>query len=596
MTARVYIDCRSSGDEHWSFNIPIICKARRNAPCGSKTRFYLPSEQLAILRHLGIRDGGCESKRSILELIRIIRRENIPGNEIILLNINPLHLISLAVLEFKAKVSLYLHNEIFAFDFSIKALTKFYLWGFALRSTGHKICLICSSRYFSKLLSMAHGGNLSRVIKSYELLEPEDWQTLASNSSSVPYRLDYLYLGSLNRSRGAAAFDKFLQLHPTAKIAACGFRLSPKTKLLNGEFDRYERASPYLYAKLLLSADNIVVCLPGKAYRMGTSGIVSDAISAGVQILFIEQPSKEILRRVKQAKSRYAITIVNGRRLIIRDGKIGDHMLAMRYLIENGLEDSFYFSLRSKSVKAARIVSRTFLPSVQPASVLSREFFLSLGAIAGISWYCHPRPNPIYSFFMAALSKYTSIDLEYLAKEGTQYDPLGRQDALRAKHMQPLIHSSLGKYVVLAPESSEASKDMSANFVKSLLARLPSTKYINDDVKKIVLIGTQRIEVGNITSSVEIVNMCGQTDFAEMVNIIQHAMAVITVDSAPAHIAAYFGKNTIVFQHQKLREDYWYPSDPWVRNLTLPAIGCRGCEKVECPYGSNYCVSGNTLE
>lgn len=209
MTRILFIDCRSIGNEHWSFNVPIVTNSSRpqTEEADSEIFVCLPESQRRVLLALDIKFISLPYHFSRLATFYtyVIRRRK-EWDQIIILNSNPLHLITFCLFgNWGSNSKLYLHNEIFLFTYNLRAFIKYCLWRFAFYCIPKSLSLICSSRLFERLLVGTHRPRATTVVADYRMLEKSDWECLAKLSHVQAIRAKYLYLGSPNSSRELTA-------------------------------------------------------------------------------------------------------------------------------------------------------------------------------------------------------------------------------------------------------------------------------------------------------------------------------------------------------------------------------------------------------
>ncbi len=121
----------------------------------------------------------------------------------------------------------------------------------------------------------------------------------------------------------------------------------------------------------------------------------------------------------------------------------------------------------------------------------------------------------------------------------------------------------------------------------SLSSILEITSYLlRRNQEKIIFIGEQNVrgfseEIEKHLVSWRIINLCGKTDMAELVSLINRLTLLITPDSAPLHIAQAFGVKTIAFFGPTLAERHLVKTGD-VEIITCSGLSCKGCYKKEC--------------
>lgn len=137
------------------------------------------------------------------------------------------------------------------------------------------------------------------------------------------------------------------------------------------------------------------------------------------------------------------------------------------------------------------------------------------------------------------------------------------------------------KLVVVAPGSKSDLKKWPAPSYALLLDRLSLTQHC-----RVVLVG-DKADIADAkmiaqAMTVKPINLCGQTDFAGLLDVIERADLVITNDSAPLHIADALRRPTLAI---------FGPTDPRKygpryrhSQVARRTLFCAPCEKAQCRY------------
>ncbi len=101
-----------------------------------------------------------------------------------------------------------------------------------------------------------------------------------------------------------------------------------------------------------------------------------------------------------------------------------------------------------------------------------------------------------------------------------------------------------GEYIVMNPFASSEDKSMSVDWYIEFINKFEE---ISD--KKIILIGSKkdRTNVEKIVSATKnTVNLCGETNFRQVLYILKNSSAMINVDSGPTHYGSIYEKPQII--------------------------------------------------
>lgn len=604
--ALVLVDIRSQDYEHWSFNIPLVLDAIKSYHSGSQVYLCLPEPQIAILHSLRMPLNSVVIQNSITQFLHFILRQKREDLELVFLNINPVHLLMLFSLIPRSKgIKIYLHNEVFLNGFSLKGFLKALAWRLVLRlKYPSSVRFVASSRQFKRYLFKKGVRNPAIVVEPYRLLDRASWEMLASDQTSRLDNFDFLFLGSTNHSRGLDLLIDFATRNPDKRIAICGFRIVSEVAALPN-IVCYSAATPAQYASLLTKCSQVIVSFSGLSYRLGTSGIISDVCGAKRPVLINGRLPRALLNRMLESNIPIRTYELNRRILLIRDGKIGDHILAIRTLI-SGFPEFGYYSFKRSSIRFGREVLKLCFPgkSYETGLVFSIIFFRNILKFRpDIYWISHPKPNQLYLWLLMTVARLIDINLFRPVVCGNQYlSVLRKSDCTVIRGVESVklenvsfVHRHFEfepemKYTVLACDSSEDAKDLSNRSITQIISNDAVQRSLSLINKVLILVGKSRSNF-NETLPKGVYDLRGQTNLSELFHIIQMSEHVIGVDSAPIHIATLLGKKTTVLQNNRLFEPYWHPPVNLARNIVVRGLGCSGCNEASCPYGDNFCVN-----
>lgn len=146
------------------------------------------------------------------------------------------------------------------------------------------------------------------------------------------------------------------------------------------------------------------------------------------------------------------------------------------------------------------------------------------------------------------------------------------------------------KYILVSPSSKHYTK------------RYPAEKFheLLKDVKtKIILTGDANETDMNVCAYLEknligAVNLCGESDIADLAGLIKGAELVICNDSGVLHIAEALGKRTFVFFGSTVKEFGFYPQLESTTVLEDNDVKCRPCTHIgraDCPKKHFKCMN-----
>jgi ADP-heptose:LPS heptosyltransferase len=104
--------------------------------------------------------------------------------------------------------------------------------------------------------------------------------------------------------------------------------------------------------------------------------------------------------------------------------------------------------------------------------------------------------------------------------------------------------SSFGDYIAVNPFASSDDKSMSVDWYIEFINKFEK---ISD--KKIVLLGSKKDKERAeeiVQNTKNVINLCGETSFAEVLYILKNSYAMINVDSGPTHYGAIYEKPQII--------------------------------------------------
>ncbi len=137
--------------------------------------------------------------------------------------------------------------------------------------------------------------------------------------------------------------------------------------------------------------------------------------------------------------------------------------------------------------------------------------------------------------------------------------------------------------------------------------RLPVEKVI-EAIKKIpfpvlLLGGKEDSSNGQIIAShffeKQVINLCGRYNFHQSASLVKQSLAVLTNDTGLMHVAAAFGKKTIVFWGNTSPMLGMYPYKTKHINLENNPLSCRPCSKIgfnRCPKKHFKCMNELALD
>jgi len=119
-----------------------------------------------------------------------------------------------------------------------------------------------------------------------------------------------------------------------------------------------------------------------------------------------------------------------------------------------------------------------------------------------------------------------------------------------------------------------------------LIAQMPA------DEGKAILVGQDTTLMQSFRSNVRdprIINLVGKTSLPQLLILLQHARAVISADSGPAHMAAALGTPVLVLWSGTSAPETWRPRGKNVQILQNP-VPCQYCEESVCPVSGHPCM------
>lgn len=151
------------------------------------------------------------------------------------------------------------------------------------------------------------------------------------------------------------------------------------------------------------------------------------------------------------------------------------------------------------------------------------------------------------------------------------------------------------KYIILAPSSGHFTK----TFPKEIFAKL-FEDFSYKTGKKIVLVGENTTADLEICSYLEnrlngCINLCGKTDFKQLVSLIFYSEFVVCNDSGILHLSEMMNKKTFVFFGSTVKEFGFFPQLPGTTVFENNQISCRPCTKIgrsKCPKKHFNCMYG----
>jgi ADP-heptose:LPS heptosyltransferase len=106
----------------------------------------------------------------------------------------------------------------------------------------------------------------------------------------------------------------------------------------------------------------------------------------------------------------------------------------------------------------------------------------------------------------------------------------------------------------------------------------------------ITIIGKSRIQLPNLKS---ISNLSGKTTPTQMKDLIQLCDCIITTDSGPLHMAAFFKKMIVALIPPRYPLAYWYPFGSNIALVSEFLIPCRQIKCRSCNEYKNICINGD---
>ena len=104
--------------------------------------------------------------------------------------------------------------------------------------------------------------------------------------------------------------------------------------------------------------------------------------------------------------------------------------------------------------------------------------------------------------------------------------------------------SSFGEYIAINPFASSEDKSMSVDWYIDFINKFEK---ISD--KKIILLGSKKDKERAekiVQNTKNVVSLCGQTSFREVLHVLKNSFAMINVDSGPTHYGAIYQKPQII--------------------------------------------------
>ncbi|MGB9696869.1 MAG: glycosyltransferase family 9 protein [Ignavibacteria bacterium] len=156
-------------------------------------------------------------------------------------------------------------------------------------------------------------------------------------------------------------------------------------------------------------------------------------------------------------------------------------------------------------------------------------------------------------------------------------------------------HLLFDKYIVLAPSAGHFTK----TFPKELFAKL-FEKFSSHFLGKIVLVGDNTPADLEICSYLEArlnncINLCGKTDFKQLISLVFYSEFVVCNDSGILHLSEAMNKKTFVFFGSTVKEFGFFPQLSTTTVFENNEIGCRPCTKIgrsSCPKKHFNCMYG----
>jgi ADP-heptose:LPS heptosyltransferase len=107
----------------------------------------------------------------------------------------------------------------------------------------------------------------------------------------------------------------------------------------------------------------------------------------------------------------------------------------------------------------------------------------------------------------------------------------------------------------------------------------------------ITIIGKSRIQLTN-SNLISISNLSGKITLTQMKDLIQLCDCIITTDSGPLHLAAFFKKMIVALIPPRYPLAYWYPFGSNIALVSDYLIPCRQIKCTSCNEYKNICING----
>jgi heptosyltransferase-3 len=142
-------------------------------------------------------------------------------------------------------------------------------------------------------------------------------------------------------------------------------------------------------------------------------------------------------------------------------------------------------------------------------------------------------------------------------------------------------------YVVVHPGATAPSRGLSADLALDIGRRL-----VEDGWRVVVTGSAGDLALARAATPFGSVNLAGQTDFATLATVLQHAEAVVVGNTGPAHLAAAVGTPVVSLFAPVVPAERW---GPWrVPHVVLgdQTAGCAGTRARRCPVPGHPCLAG----
>ena len=147
-------------------------------------------------------------------------------------------------------------------------------------------------------------------------------------------------------------------------------------------------------------------------------------------------------------------------------------------------------------------------------------------------------------------------------------------------------------YRVYNVDAGTSAKRWPTEYFGQLIAQMPASE------GKAILVGQDTSLMQSFRSNVRdprIVNLVGKTSLPQLLVLLQHARAVISADSGPAHMAAALGVPVLVLWSGTSAPEIWRPRGNHVLVLQNP-VACQYCERAVCPVAGHPCMDHLSVE